>query len=244
MSTIILASFGFQLERLGSATVEGKLEQHKIYNIFNTPIANQEYNISSIRFRTYVDTQDKLPYPTDGVVLNFSYESALIKLVDAPGFTKMFFSYENYQSIALNHTLHPRIIVGVADQTLPTSEQFSLGGQQNFFGYYDDNMRGTQLLAASLEYQYKLPFSLFFDTYFKARYDLGAMWAKAEEMRLADFKHGVGLTIGLDTPIGPADFSIGRSFYFRKDLLDRPVSFGPYVLYFSIGYPIVGVVRN
>ena len=95
-----MASFGTQLERLGSVTIEGRLEKHKVYNIFNAPITNQEYNISSIRFGTMIDTQDKLPYPTDGVVINFSYESALVKLIDAVGFTKMFFSYEKYQTIS------------------------------------------------------------------------------------------------------------------------------------------------
>jgi len=114
-----------------------------------------------------VDTQDKLPYPTDGIVIDFSYESALIKLVNAVGFTKMFFSYERYQTIIKNHTLHPRIMIGVADETLPFSEEFSLGGQENFFGFREDNARGKQLMVASLEYQYKLPFSIFFDTYLK-----------------------------------------------------------------------------
>lgn len=246
-----LASFGTQLDRLGNAVVEGRLERQKIYNIYNQtfdidnqPFTNQEFNISSIRFKTNVDTQDKLPYPTDGVVINFSYESALIKLVNAVGFTKMFFSYEEYQTIFKNNTLHPRFMIGVADATLPLSEEFSLGGQQNFFGFREDDSRGRQLLVASLEYQYKLPFSIFFDTYFKARYDLGAVWANPEEMHFGDFKHGVGATLGLDTPIGPMDFSLGRSFYLRTDLLHHPVSFGPFVAYFSIGYPIAGVVRN
>jgi NTE family protein len=245
-----VASFGTQLERLGSVTVEGKVERHKVYNIYNQefqinnrPFTNQEYNISSIRFATNVDTQDKLPYPTDGVVINFSYESALIKLVNAVGFTKMFFSYEKYQTILKNHTIHPRFMIGVADETTPLGEEFSLGGQQSFLGFREDNARGKQLLAGSLEYQYKLPFSIFFDTYFKARYDLGAMWTKTEEVRLEDLKHGIGVTLGLDTPIGPAEFSLGKSFYLRTDLLHHPVSFGPFVAYFSIGYPIAGVVR-
>ena len=244
------ASFGAQLERLGTVILEGRLERHNVYNIYNQAFnindqhfTNQEYNFSSIRFGTNVDTQDKLPYPTDGVVLNFSYESALIKFVNAVGFTKMFFSYDKYQTVVKNHVLHPRVMIGVADETLPISEQFSLGGQQNFFGFREDNARGKQLLVASLEYQYKLPFSILFDTYFKARYDGGAVWAKTEEIRLEDFKHGIGITLGLDTPIGPADFSLGRSFYLRNDLSHRPVSFGPFVLYFSIGYPIAGVVR-
>jgi NTE family protein len=235
-----LMSFGAQLERLGSVTVEGRLEKIKVNNIFNSKITNQEYNISSVRFGTSVDTQDKFPYPTDGLVINFSYESALMKLVNAPGFTKMYFSYDTYRMFRKGHVFHPRLVIGVADETLPISEQFSLGGQQDFFGFREDNTRGQQLLLASLEYQYKLPFELFFDTYFKARYDFGSVWAKSVEMRLKDFKHGIGVTIGLDTPVGPAEFSLGRSFNF----VDRSVSIGPFTAYFSIGYPIFGVVRN
>jgi len=235
-----IISFGAQLERLGSATIKGRLEKINIDNIYDNKITNQEYNISSIRFGTSIDTQDKFPYPTDGIAINFFYESALMKLVDAPGFTKMYFSYETYNTFHKGHVIHPRFIIGVADETLPISEQFSLGGQQDFFGFREDNARGRQLLTASLEYQYKLPFSLFFDTYFKARYDFGSIWAKTMEMRLKDFKHGVGVTIGLDTPIGPAEFSLGRSFNF----VDRSVKYGPLTAYFSIGYPIFGIVRN
>jgi NTE family protein len=245
------ASIGMQLQRLGSVTIEGRLEKDKIYNIYNQPFnlsnrlfVNQEYNISSIRFGTNVDTQDKVPYPTGGEVINFYYESALVKLVEAVGFTKMFFSYDKYLTFVPHHTIHPRFIVGVADDALPLGEEFSLGGQQNFFGAREDDARGRQMLVASLEYQYKLPFSLFFDTYFKARYDFGSVWERIEAMRLQDFKHGIGVAIGFDTPIGPAEFSLGRSFYLRKDVLNHPASFGPFAAYFSIGFPIAGVVRN
>jgi NTE family protein len=233
-----MASFGAQLERLGSVTIEGRVEKQQIFNIFNTPIMNEEYNISSVRFGTNVDTQDKMPYPTDGIVINFFYESALVKLINAVGFTKLFFSYDKYLSIRKNHVIHPRFMIGVADETLPLSEQFSLGGQHNFFGYREDNARGRQLLIASLEYQLKLPFPLFFDTYLKARYDFGSVWVRAVKMRLDDFRHGIGVTLGLDTPVGPAEISIGRSFYIRKDLPNRPFSFEPFIAYFNIGYPI------
>ncbi|HLF20231.1 MAG TPA: patatin-like phospholipase family protein [Bacteroidota bacterium] len=235
-------SFGTQLERLGSVTVEGRLETHRIFNIFNQqgypPIQNESYKVSSIKFGTKVDTQNEFPYPTDGVLMNFMYETALVKVTDAIGFTKMSFDYHKYQTLFPRHVIHPRIAVGVADETTPKSEQFSLGGEQTFFGLREDNERGGQLVLASLEYVYQSPFKLFFDTYLKARYDLGAIWATPRQIRLVDFRHGIGVGIAFDTPIGPAEFSIGRSFFFRKDILDNPVSLGPFVAYFSIGYPL------
>jgi NTE family protein len=239
-----MISFGTQLERLGSVSIDGKLEQHHLYSLVDTLIADQEYNVSSLRFGTSVDTQDKVPFPTDGVVINFFYESALVKFLESQGFTKMYFSYDKFQPLLQNHTIHTHVVLGVADETTPLSEQFSLGGQQTFFGYRENNARGRQLFVASLEYQYKLPFSLFFDTYIKARYDFGAIWARTIQMHIADFNHGIGVTLGLDTPIGPAEFSIGRSFILRKDILDRPVSFGSTIAYFSIGFPLTGVFHQ
>jgi NTE family protein len=135
----------------------------------------------------------------------------------------------------------PKIVLAVGDETLPLSEQFSLGGQTSFFGYPEDNAWGRQLFVASLEYQYELPLKLFFDTYVKARYDLGSTWLKPEEIRLEDMEHGLGVSIALDTPVGPAEFSLGRSFYLRKDLLTHPLTWGPMMFYFSIGTPLVSV---
>lgn len=238
-----LLSLGTQLERLGNFTIEGRLERHRLLNILNNPVSDDAYNISSIRFGINLDTQDKVPFPTDGMVLNCFYESALIKLFKAIGYTKMYFSYETYASTG-KHTFRPKIILGVADETLPFAEQFSFGGQHNFFGYHENDFRGRNLTILSLEYQYLLPFSIFFDTFLKIRYDFGTISSHAKEMRLNEFKHGVGTTIGLDTPIGPAEFSIGRSFCIRNDLSNKPLGFGPFMLYFSIGYPITGVVRN
>jgi NTE family protein len=54
-----------------------------------------------------------------------------------------------------------------------------------------------------------------------------------EEMKLDNFRHGVGLDLSFDTPIGPASFSLGKSFYFREN--PNGVVKGPTLFYFSIG---------
>jgi NTE family protein len=81
-----------------------------------------------------------------------------------------------------------------------------------------------------------MPIDIFFDTYFRFRYDLGSIWDEQEQIRFKDLRHGIGASISFDTPIGPADFSVGRSFLFIKDLPDNPVSWGNVLFYFSIGY--------
>ena len=231
------ANFGMLLETLGRVTIEGRLEKDEAYSIFKQPIPNQDYSISSIKFATEVDTKDRYPFPTDGVTVDFSYELASVQ-VGQVGYTKMMFAYEQYATIVDRHVIHPKLVVGLADETLPITEEFSLGGEDSFYGYRENNALGRQLFYASLEYLYHAPFRIIFDTYFRARYDFGSIWEKPEEVRVEDLNHGIGLGLAFDTPVGPVNLAVGRSFYFRTDLLNHPVSLGSVVFYFSIGYSL------
>ena len=132
--------------------------------------------------------------------------------------------------------MSPKLEMGFGDRTLPLSQQYSIGGQGSFFGMRDYEFRGRQIFLASLQYRYQLPFRIFFNTYLKLRYDLGSTWEVPEEIRFKDLRHGIGVSISFDTPLGPADFSIGRSFKFVRNLPDNPISWGDVLFYFSIGY--------
>ncbi|MCX6134698.1 MAG: patatin-like phospholipase family protein [Ignavibacteriales bacterium] len=229
------ATFGTQLERLGTVTVEGRLENLRVWSFFGEHFATQSYKIGALRFGVKVDNQDRYPYPRKGVLMDFSYESAVIPATGGTGYTKMSFSYDWYQTYGRS-TLHPRVRFGFADETLPITEQFSLGGQESFFGLREENSRGRQLLVASLEYRYHSPVKLFFETHLFARYDFGSIWPAPAAVRLVDLRHGVGIGVALDTPVGPVQFSLGQSFFVRKEFLDTPISRGPLLGYFSIGY--------
>ena len=228
---------GTQLERLGIVTVEGRFENQRIWNLINEVITPQDPKIAALKFGITIDTKDRFPFPRKGVSLVFNHESALFRPGGTPGFSKTSFSYESYRSLGERHTIRPRISFGFGDKTLPITEQFSIGGQDQFSGLRENDELGRQLLVGSLEYRYHSHFSLFFDTYIRLRYDLGTVWENADKIRLSDLRHGIGLGVALDTPIGPAEFSVGRSFYLRTDLTGSPLSFGPVLLYFSIGTP-------
>jgi NTE family protein len=230
-------AFGTQLERLGLFTVEGRHENQRIWNIFGQPLdTTRTYTVSSLKLGTRIDSRDQFPYPRDGVVMDFSYESGVVSEREQVGFTKMLFSYEWYSTPFANQTIRPKILFGFGDETVPLTEQFRLGGHDSFFGYREDNARGRQLFLLSLQYRYQLPVNLLFDTYVMVRYDLGHIWEKAEQIRIKDLRHGIGVTLALDTPIGPAEFSVARAFFIRKDIFDNPLSYGPYATYFKVGY--------
>jgi len=100
----------------------------------------------------------------------------------------------------------------------------------------EDEMRGRQILAASLEYRYAFPYKIFFDTYLGARYDLGNVWNFADDIRFKDLRQGLGAFLALDTPIGEGMIAVGKSFFTKSGLQDNSFYFGPYTFYFSIGY--------
>ena len=135
-------------------------------------------------------------------------------------------------------TLVPRFKIGFADNTMPLSEQFILGGMDSFFGMNENEYRGRQIFLSSLMYRLKLPFQIFFDTYLKFRYDLGSTWAVQSQIKFKDLRHGIGGMVAFDTPIGPAEFGIGRSFLIKRKIPENIISWGETLFYFSVGYRV------
>jgi NTE family protein len=229
-------AIGTQVEKFGNLIFKGKYELNEVKNKTGEVVDPYKIKIVSLKISTTIDTQDKYPYPKSGFLFSGFYETAQTVLGGDIGFTNLSFDYKSYFSFAKDHTISPRASLGFADQTLPLSQFYSLGGLSSFFGMREDEFRGRQLFLASLEYRYSLPIDIFFDSYFMFRYDLGSIWEVQESIRFKDLKHGIGATLSLDTPIGPADFAVGRSFLFKDDLPDNPISWGDFIFYFSIGY--------
>jgi NTE family protein len=229
-------SAGTQVERFGNLIFEGKYQFDDIDNLQPQTVEEYNYKIVSVKASSTIDTQDRYPYPLKGFYFKGEYELAQKILGGSVGYTNFNFDYKGYFTFDGVQTFSPRIMMGFANNTLPLSEQYSIGGQSSFFGMRDNEYRGRQLFLTSLEYRYKIPFKIFFDTYFRLRYDLGSTWPELEALRFTDLKHGIGTSLSFDTPIGPADFSAGKSFLFVKNLPGNPLSFGDTFFYFSIGY--------
>ena len=229
---------GTQLERIGTIYSQIFIESLRIRGIEGKTYNERDVNVIKLKFGGRVDSQDKIPFPTRGSIINYFYETAQDKLGGTLSYSKLLIDFTQYISIGKHHNLGPSFIFGFADKTTPLQEQFSLGGEQSFFGMVEDELRGRQILKASLEYRYFLPYKLFFDTYFSVRYDLGRIWENAEDIRFKDLRHGIGLTVSFDTPLGEASFSVGKSLIINRGLKKDSFIFGPYTYYFSIGYEL------
>ncbi len=231
-------TFGSNFKRLGDITAELRWEHHTIDALSGAGFTPEQYRYVGLRLQSIIDTEDKFSFPTEGMQLSVAYEAALKSFGSEAQFGKIGVSYESYHTFLPRHTLHPKVTVGFADQTLPLAEQFSLGGFNSFTGLREDDSRGRQIFLVNMEYRFSFPFRLLFETYLKARYDLGTISLVPQELKLNRFRHGIGLEIALDTPIGQASVGMGKSFYFQQDLPNSPLTVGPLLLYFSVGPPL------
>ena len=231
-------SLGTQIEKFGKLIFIGKYQIDEIKNIESRQVDPYKTKIVSLKIGATIDSRNKFPYPDEGIYFDGFYETAQSFLGGDEGFILVGMDFRHLFKLSKSHVLSSRIHIGFGDKTLPLSQQFTLGGQYSFFGAHENEFRGRQIALASLMYQLKLPFKIFFDTYMWFRYDLGATWRTQELIRFKDLKHGIGATVSFDTPIGPADFSIGRSFLLRKELPENPLSWGDILFYFSIGHAI------
>ncbi len=230
------AHFGRQIERFGQLSIEGRYERQGAKDISIAATDARWRDLSTVKFGLRFDTQDRVPYVRNGTLVDLSYETSQSLFGADESFVKLDMKGDLYASLGRGHMLHPRVHLGFGDATLPVMEQFSLGGQQSMFGLREDEQRGRQLFLSSLEYRYLLPVQIYFDTYLSLRYDLGGTWQTPSQIRIKDLEHGLGFGVGLDTPLGPADFSLGRSFSFNKANTSHLINYGPWVAYFSFGY--------
>jgi NTE family protein len=229
--------FGTQLERLGNILFEFRREQQEIKRISAGGYEPEKYQIAIFKIGTTVDTKNRSPFPTGGMFLSISYETAIKKITSAYPFTKLTLQYETYFTLFGNHTLRPKVTFGIADATLPLSEQFSLGGINSFLGLRDYDGRGRQILQVNTEYRFKFPFKIIYDTYFSFRYDIGMISGVPRELKLSGMQHGIGAFLGLDTPIGPVTTAVGQSFILPTRV-GAPTSRGPLLFYFSVGFEL------
>ncbi len=224
-------SAGRQLERNGVLLGEFRYEQQRYRDVSSDTDPSYQ-PLTTLRAVARWDDRDQIDFASRGRTIDLTAESSILSLSNSVSFTKFTAAASSVVDLG-SVVLTPSASIGAADRTLPSAELFSLGGQDMFFGWREDQQRGRQIVVGNVDARMRLPIRIFFDTYVSLRYDIGAIWENPENIRIADMNHGIGLTVGIDTPVGPARFSMGRSFFFLDD--PAAVGWGPLLLYFAIG---------
>ena len=234
------AAFGLYVQRFGHLLGKLRYEQQSIrtteFRQRDATAIAENHALVSVGVSATVDTQDRYPFPRKGILFRGDYTSAQTALGGDVAFSRLWAMYELYIPIYKEMIVfHPRFEFGYGDKTMPRFEEFRLGGLSKFIGMRENEFNGRQIVIGSAEVRYSLPFDILFDSYVSLRYDLGQTWEKPELIRISELRHGSGLMVGLDTPIGPANFGIGKSFYFVRNNPETSVRWGSTNLYFSIG---------
>ncbi|MGQ9819559.1 MAG: patatin-like phospholipase family protein [Candidatus Kapaibacteriales bacterium] len=223
--------FGSQIERLGNLFAKFRIQKQRYY--FKREVIKPSfYPINNVQIGLVFDSRDKLDFPTKGRFINAFIEIPLNFPKEVVSFTRAYFSHINVFTFK-DITFKPQVSFGFADLSTPFPEFFSLGGNESLIGFREDEFRGRQIFSAMLETRYRSPYKIYFDTYFTLHYGIGSAWSLFETIRIGDLKHSFGLSLSFDTPIGPANFSIGKGFYFLKK--PYTIVWGPLRTFFSIG---------
>jgi len=214
-------SLGHQIARLGLVNFTGKAQRV----ILDGPESQEKYNtdrmLVSLSAQSVIDTKDRTVFARTGNYQKIAYEAASKDLAGDVGYTRFQLLTEWYFTFLNRNTIHPRIHIGIMDQSVQFSEWFQLGGINSFFGLQESHIWSPKIYQGSLEYRYRLPVSSLFDINFYLRYDIAAYSEEViHKISNSDFINGHGIGMGVTTPAGPLHLGYGKSstgdnaFYF------------------------------
>lgn len=216
----IFFSFGEGIGRLGTASLEGRVERIETDGISGSGHLPRSLSLRTLSLRSIDDSVDRYPFPRNGRYHLLHFEFAPKWLGSEREYGKATFSVRSYKTWRRKHTISSHIRLGVSDHSLPFEEEFRMGGRKSIWGYQEDELRGNFLFESGLAYRFKLPKGL----YLKAVIGLGNTWPERDAVKLTSPLLGGGFGIALSTPLGPIELDYG---WHRQ---------GKGILYFSAGY--------
>ena len=208
---------GQQIARLGTLSGGISFAETKWKDSNGT---KTKFGLRSLYLESLVETLDRYPFPNSGNRYSLSLELTGKVFGGDIDFTRYFSSLETYLPLGDYLTYHPGLSVGISRSGLPPSEKFYTGGVNQFTGYQTDELSGDKIFLVNQELRVKLPLRL----YAMARYDFGDVYSSTDQIKMENLRHGFGLSLALDSPLGPVQFGWGTAddhddqFYFNAGL--------------------------
>ncbi|TFH00697.1 MAG: hypothetical protein E4H13_06795, partial [Calditrichales bacterium] len=209
---------GVQLKKLGQISVDLRLENVKVSPFSGDLTESQKQKVTqnselrTLTVKSVTDKRDDIAFPKSGIYNLWFWETANQNIAQGQEkYTKTYINLEGFYSYLSRHTLHFRGQIGIADQTLPFSEWFRIGGLHDFIGLHESEYFGRQVLIGTIEYRYRLPISIASDLHLAIRYDIGGIWENPDlVLKREDFFNGYGGWIGMNTILGPLFIGYGE----------------------------------
>lgn len=223
-------SFGSQIEKKGKFTFDLKYEKQRSFNIGEKPTVFE--NLATFKVNFQYDSRDFSFYPQNGMEVESYLETNIAPISDFISYSKLFFSISSFYSFDSRNTINVGSIVGAGDETMPVTEMFSLGGEGNFWGLFENQYIGKQIVNLFANYRYRIPIKSILDMYVSLHYNTGRVWQRTDRIQFASFLHSLGLSYSLNTPLGPLSIGIADVFSVDKSL---ELYKGQVKTYFSFG---------
>jgi len=228
-----MVSFGNQIGKNGKLSIDLRIEKYRDFVIGENP--SNFLNLSTFKINFQYDSGDDQFYPTEGTIIDTYLESNLIPTSkEFTSFSKIYISLSNFNSFWDRNTISYGGMIGAGDQTMPITEMFWLGGENNFWGLRQEQYFGRQIAKFFVTYRYRIPVKSLFDMYLFLHYNTGRVWLNTTQIKISSFLHGFGLSYSFNTPLGPLTFSIAKPLIFDN----IGTLFGEIQTYFSFGVKI------
>ncbi|MCP4631761.1 MAG: BamA/TamA family outer membrane protein [candidate division Zixibacteria bacterium] len=194
--------FGRQISRLGTASVELRIED--IEEEF-PDMTEHLTKIRSIVLRSVVDTKDSPVFPERGKYHQSYLEWANDIIGGNEVYSKFYMSIESYYPLLFGFNFHPRAAFGISINGLPLSQQFRLGEPDGFSGFYSNENRGDNFFS----YYLKLRKKIRKNYYAYIRYDSGRIYSDREDVKITNLRHSFGIGFEIATVLGPLNAGYG-----------------------------------
>lgn len=200
---------GGQAWSWGQLLLTGRLERHE--NRY--PVYSESFGISVLGAELGLDTENRSPYPNQGVRLRMTAETAAKEIGSDRRFTKITGHWESFVTPIHRHTLGLRVMGGTVSDDAPMDERLRLGGMHSFPGLQLDELVNSRQLTAGVEYRFDMLSRVFADSYIGFRYDVGSGWDDPSlKIDRLDWNNSVAIYFAFDTLLGPIHLQWARLF--------------------------------
>ncbi len=170
-----------------------------------------EAQVTILRVRSLVDTEDKYPFPSRGIKFTGLYDVAVRQWSDNRAFNRVSVSADLSHPVLKRTVFHGAGRYRWNDRILPLWATYYLGGRESLLGLHEGELAGNVMLSGLFELRYDLLSRFLADAYLSLLYTVGAVSEKSDPVpESGSYLHGIGMSLAFSTFLGPVSFTYGH----------------------------------
>jgi len=198
----------------GLFRLTGRWEQHSsTYRDISATYSLDKYRLATLGGELAFDTEDRSPYPNQGVRFAAAFETAGKIYGSQREFSKLAVHWEGYSTPVARHTIGFRLAGQTTTEHTPLDERPRIGGMYSVPGLHLDAIIGKHQALGGFDYRFDLLSRVLADAYIGLGWITAASWNEpAKRFVKDDWLHSAAVYIVLDTVFGPLQLQWGHLF--------------------------------